>query len=141
MIPLRQTHIQHIKFNMGNCRPTNKMPFPSNLRSRSALNHFRPTEDFNARATPPLWTQSLLSNLASKEKRMKGKMLYSPIDMNAAFKQRLKKKKWNESHVSYWVTRTRRTRCSPGSDRDSALTRLTPAKLVPEITPLARRSR
>lgn len=43
---------------------------------------------------------------ASKEKRMKGKMLYSPIDMNAEFKRPLKKKKWNESRVSYWVTRS-----------------------------------
>ena len=43
---------------------------------------------------------------ASREKRMKGKMLYSPIDMNAEFKQRLKKRKWAESRVSYWVTRS-----------------------------------
>ena len=41
----------------------------------------------------------------SKEKNMKGKVLYSPIDMNAAFKERLNKKKWKESRVSYWVTK------------------------------------
>ena len=42
----------------------------------------------------------------SKEKTMKGALLYSPIDMNAAFKQLLRKKKWDESRVSYWVTRS-----------------------------------
>lgn len=41
----------------------------------------------------------------SKEKRMKGKLLYSPIDMNAQFKNHLRKKGWNENRVSYWVTR------------------------------------
>lgn len=42
----------------------------------------------------------------SKEKTMKGKLLYSPIDMNAAFKRLLRKKSWDESRVSYWVTRS-----------------------------------
>jgi hypothetical protein len=41
----------------------------------------------------------------SKEKRMKGKYLYSPIDMNKSFKNLLKSKKWEESRVSYWVTK------------------------------------
>jgi hypothetical protein len=41
----------------------------------------------------------------SKEKNMKGKLLYSPIDMNANFKRLLKKKNWHESRVSYWVTK------------------------------------
>ena len=42
----------------------------------------------------------------SKEKTMKGKLLYSPIDMNAAFKHLLREKSWDESRVSYWVTRS-----------------------------------
>lgn len=42
----------------------------------------------------------------SKEKGMKGKILYSPIDMNATFKKLLKKKDWEESRVSYWVTKS-----------------------------------
>ncbi len=42
----------------------------------------------------------------SKEKTMKGKRLYSPIDMNAAFKRLLHAEAWNESRVSYWVTRS-----------------------------------
>ena len=42
----------------------------------------------------------------SKEKTMKGKLLYSPIDMNAAFKRLLRKKSWDESRMSYWVTRS-----------------------------------
>ena len=41
----------------------------------------------------------------SKEKTMKGKVLYSPIDINAEFKNLLKQEIWNESRVSYWVTR------------------------------------
>ncbi|MBN2323945.1 MAG: restriction endonuclease [Spirochaetes bacterium] len=42
----------------------------------------------------------------SKEKTMKGKLLYSPVDMNAAFKKLLREKSWDESRVSYWVTRS-----------------------------------
>ena len=33
-------------------------------------------------------------------------MLFSPIEMNAAFKRFLHLKKWDESRVSYWVTRS-----------------------------------
>lgn len=40
----------------------------------------------------------------SNEKGMLGKMLYSPKDMNRCFKERLSKKQWHESRVSYWVT-------------------------------------
>ena len=42
----------------------------------------------------------------SKEKTMKGALLYSPIDMNAAFTRLLRAKSWDESRVSYWVTRS-----------------------------------
>jgi hypothetical protein len=42
----------------------------------------------------------------SKEKTMKGKLLFSPVDMNKSFSDLLKKKKWEESRVSYWVTRS-----------------------------------
>jgi hypothetical protein len=41
----------------------------------------------------------------SKEKTMPGKLLYSPIAMNAAFKDLLRRMSWNENRVSYWVTR------------------------------------
>jgi len=41
----------------------------------------------------------------SKEKTMKGALLYSPIDMNNAFKEKLSKCNWEESRVSYWVTK------------------------------------
>lgn len=37
---------------------------------------------------------------------MKGKLLYSPIDMNAEFNKLLRSKGWHESRVSYWVTRS-----------------------------------
>jgi hypothetical protein len=41
----------------------------------------------------------------SKEKTMKGTLLYSPIEMNNAFKKELSKYHWAESRVSYWVTK------------------------------------
>ncbi len=42
----------------------------------------------------------------SKEKTMKGKVLYSPVDMNKEFSIFLKDKRWGESRVSYWVTKS-----------------------------------
>jgi hypothetical protein len=47
-------------------------------------------------------------NKVSKEKRMQGRVLYSPTAMNAAFKKLLHEKGWQESRVSYWVTRDAR---------------------------------
>lgn len=41
----------------------------------------------------------------SKEKTMKGKLLFSPVELNKTFKAHLKKKAWEESRVSYWVTK------------------------------------
>ncbi len=42
----------------------------------------------------------------SKEKTMRGKVLYSPVAMNSNFKKLLRRKKWAESRVSYWVTKS-----------------------------------
>jgi hypothetical protein len=42
----------------------------------------------------------------SKEKGMKGRLLYSPIEMNDHFSKLLKVKGWKESRVSYWVTKS-----------------------------------
>ena len=65
---------------------------------------------------PRLWKEikSVITNVdakkcktkVSKEKNMKGKVLFSPIDMNATYKKLLKGKNWQESRVSYWVTRS-----------------------------------
>lgn len=44
----------------------------------------------------------------SREKRMAGRLLYSPIQMNKSFAERLKAKGWRESRVAYWVTRSER---------------------------------
>ncbi len=41
----------------------------------------------------------------SKKKRKKGECLYGPKDLNIAFKQLFRRKAWEESRVSYWVTR------------------------------------
>jgi len=41
----------------------------------------------------------------SKEKTMKGRLLYSPDDMNKSFKDHLEALGWNQSKVSYWVTK------------------------------------
>ncbi|MBI3397754.1 MAG: restriction endonuclease [Deltaproteobacteria bacterium] len=67
---------------------------------------------------PNLWKeiQSVISAVnaetcktkVSKEKTMKGKLLYSPIDMNSAFNRLLRAKDWEESRVSYWVTKSER---------------------------------
>lgn len=40
----------------------------------------------------------------SKEKRMQGRLLYSPVAMNKEYKRLLEGKGWNESRVNYWVT-------------------------------------
>ena len=65
---------------------------------------------------PSLWKeiQSVITGVdagkcrtkLSKEKTMRGKLLFSPIDMNTTFKNLLRKKSWDESRVSYWVTRS-----------------------------------
>lgn len=40
----------------------------------------------------------------SKEIRTKGKVFYSPKDMNKAMKAELAKRNWSEERTSYWVT-------------------------------------
>lgn len=64
---------------------------------------------------PRLWKeiQKVISSVdaevcktkVSKEKTKVGKLLYSPVDMNANFKKYLVDFGWEESRVSYWVTR------------------------------------
>ena len=40
----------------------------------------------------------------SKEKRIKGKLLYAPKEMNRVMKQKFGELGWKESRTSYWVT-------------------------------------
>ena len=40
----------------------------------------------------------------SKEKTMQGRPLFSPVDMNQAFKNGLKARGWNERRRTFWVT-------------------------------------
>ncbi len=40
----------------------------------------------------------------SEEKTMKGRKLYSPIDLNNEFKKRFNKSGWNESRYQYYIT-------------------------------------
>lgn len=47
----------------------------------------------------------------SKEKTMKGKLLFSPIDMNAAFNRLLREKSWEDSRVNYWLTKNEKPIC------------------------------
>ncbi len=49
---------------------------------------------------------SMCKTKVSAEERTRGKMFYSPVDMNSTFKQLLRNREWSESRVSYWVTRT-----------------------------------
>jgi hypothetical protein len=63
---------------------------------------------------PALWEE--IKNVISKvdaekcktkvsgEKTMKGRLLYSPKDMNVEFKRLLNQRAWSESRVRYWVT-------------------------------------
>lgn len=65
---------------------------------------------------PDLWKeiQTVIFNVnaencktkVSKEKTMKGKLLYSPKAMNSEFNKLLRSKDWQESRVSYWVTKS-----------------------------------
>jgi hypothetical protein len=65
---------------------------------------------------PELWAeiQSVIAEVeagqcrtkVSKEKTMKGRLLFSPVDMNSAFNRLLREKSWQESRVSYWVTKS-----------------------------------
>lgn len=41
----------------------------------------------------------------SEEKRKVGKMLYSPVDMNKAFKKGLESRGWQQRRKSFWVTK------------------------------------
>ena len=40
----------------------------------------------------------------SREKRLKGRRLYSPEDMNAAFKQGMESRGWKQRRNQFWVT-------------------------------------
>ncbi|PIU69353.1 restriction endonuclease [candidate division WWE3 bacterium CG06_land_8_20_14_3_00_42_16] len=40
----------------------------------------------------------------SKEKTMKGKMLYSPVDINKEFNKKFNAKNWHESRYQYYIT-------------------------------------
>jgi len=57
----------------------------------------------------------------SKEKTMKGKLLYSPVAMNSTFSKLLRAHSWEESRVSYWVTKNekliRKTLTMPGQEQ------------------------
>lgn len=47
---------------------------------------------------------SVCRTKVSREKRMVGKALYSPIEMNIRFAKELTQRGWKESRTSYWVT-------------------------------------
>lgn len=61
----------------------------------------------------------------SQEKTMQGRLLFSPVDMNAAFNRLLREKSWDESRVSYWVTRNekliRKTLAMPADEQKKAI--------------------
>ena len=61
----------------------------------------------------------------SKEKTMKGKRLYSPRDMNLAFKDHFEVRAWVDRRTSYWVTGDarliRRTMVMPTNDQKAII--------------------
>jgi len=44
----------------------------------------------------------------SKEKTMRGKMLYNPIALNKTFNEKFRKLSWNETRYKYYVTTDRK---------------------------------
>ena len=68
-----------------------------------------------------------LRTKVSKERRMKGRVLYSPIDMNRAIGTRFAEHGWSESRTSYWVTRDasliRQTMTMPPEEQKEAIVR------------------
>lgn len=64
---------------------------------------------------PELWDeiQQVIANVdatqfktkVSKEKTMKGKMLYAPIEINKEMDKQFQNRGWSESRTSYWVTK------------------------------------
>lgn len=62
----------------------------------------------------------------SQERTMKGRLLYSPVEMNKAFKRLLELKGWSESRVNYWVTKDegliRRTLTMSAEDQKEKIT-------------------
>ena len=61
----------------------------------------------------------------SKEKTMRGKVLYSPAAMNKEFAGALNQRGWKESRVNYWVTRDakliRKTISLPASEQKAEI--------------------
>ncbi|MFN3231057.1 MAG: BglII/BstYI family type II restriction endonuclease [Alphaproteobacteria bacterium] len=66
-----------------------------------------------------------LKTKISKEKTMKGKKLYSPIEMNKAMEAGFTERDWVESRTSYWVTKDaeliRRTMQMPAIEQKAAI--------------------
>ena len=62
----------------------------------------------------------------SKEQTKRGKLLYSPVAMNAFFKGSLKERGWEEGRTSYWVTHDqriiRKTMTLPASEQKREIT-------------------
>lgn len=63
----------------------------------------------------------------SKEKKRAGNLLYSPIEMNKAFKTLLEEKHWIENRINYWVTKDekliRKTLSLPAAEQKEEIER------------------
>ena len=61
----------------------------------------------------------------SKEKTMRGKVLFSPVEMNKRFSNLLGERGWEESRVSYWVTQNekliRQTVAKPADEQKAEI--------------------
>ena len=68
----------------------------------------------------------------SKEKTMKGKLLYSPVEINKAVNNAFEKRGWHESRTSYWVTSDAKLiRQTMGSDAATQKAEIEAASLEP----------
>ena len=83
------------------------------MRSGAVYSHLNGLEWIKVHA-PGLWdeVQHAIASVdadacktkMSREKTMRGKLLYSPGDMNAAFKKKLDGMGWQERRNTFWVT-------------------------------------
>lgn len=76
----------------------------SHLNGEEWLLVHRPEVWAEVRATIEAVDASICRTKISNEKTMRGRVLYSPKDINSAFAQRLKPLGWGEERTGYYVT-------------------------------------
>ena len=76
----------------------------SHLNALEAIQQNKPKLWEEIKSTITSVNANKMKTKISKEKTMKGKMLYSPGDINEAFKKEFSKKDWEENRQTYYVS-------------------------------------